>query len=92
MSETWTKAAERRVCASNNCGNPAAWHLESGGVGSDYCEHCHNVIEALDDCDLDGAGDGYCEHCHNTGELDCHCGGDLCVCENNGTYPCPHCS
>jgi hypothetical protein len=33
----------------------------------------------------------WCEHCHNTGSLDCHCGGDLCVCENHGEYPCPHC-
>jgi hypothetical protein len=33
----------------------------------------------------------WCDHCHNTGELDCHCGGDLCVCDNYGTYPCPHC-
>jgi hypothetical protein len=33
----------------------------------------------------------YCEECYNTGELDCHCGGDNCVCMNNGTYPCTHC-
>lgn len=35
--------------------------------------------------------EGWCEHCQNTGELDCFCGGDLCVCEHNGTYPCPYC-
>lgn len=35
--------------------------------------------------------DNWCERCHNTGELDCHCGGDLCVCTNYGTYPCPDC-
>lgn len=34
---------------------------------------------------------GWCEHCQNTGALDCHCGGDLCVCANNGEYPCPYC-
>lgn len=34
---------------------------------------------------------GYCHHCNNTGWLDCYCGGDLCVCENNGEYPCFHC-
>jgi hypothetical protein len=34
---------------------------------------------------------GYCSHCNNTGYLDCYCGGDLCVCENNGEYPCPYC-
>jgi hypothetical protein len=35
--------------------------------------------------------DFYCFECHNTGVLDCHCGGDLCVCMNNGSYPCPYC-
>jgi hypothetical protein len=39
----------------------------------------------------DSSADQWCEHCHNTGSLDCHCGGDLCVCQNNGEYPCPHC-
>lgn len=34
---------------------------------------------------------GYCTHCQNTGWLDCFCGGDLCVCENNGEYPCHYC-
>lgn len=50
--------------------------------------------EDEDPYDFDPADDGeeWCEHCQNTGELDCHCGGDLCVCENNGTYPCPHCT
>ncbi len=33
----------------------------------------------------------WCEECHNTGELDCYCGGDICVCTNYGTYPCPKC-
>jgi len=33
----------------------------------------------------------FCETCHNTGELDCLCGGDLCVCGID-TYPCPNCS
>lgn len=34
---------------------------------------------------------GYCATCNNTGEIDCYCGGDLCVCENNGVEPCPDC-
>lgn len=34
----------------------------------------------------------YCAECNNTGWLDCYCGGDLCVCSNNGEYPCPHCT
>lgn len=33
----------------------------------------------------------WCDVCHNTGELDCRCCGDLCLCLNYGTYPCPHC-
>jgi hypothetical protein len=33
----------------------------------------------------------YCERCYNTGELDCYCGGDSCVCTRYGTYPCPDC-
>lgn len=34
---------------------------------------------------------GYCDRCNNTGWIDCHCGGDLCVCENGGEKPCPVC-
>lgn len=34
---------------------------------------------------------GYCTHCNNTGSIDCHCGGDLCICENCGEEPCPYC-
>jgi len=34
----------------------------------------------------------YCFTCCNTGEVDCYCGGDLCVCRNQGTEPCPDCS
>ncbi|WP_156679369.1 hypothetical protein [Sphingomonas profundi] len=36
----------------------------------------------------------WCETCHNTGDIDCHCGGDLCVCgggNGDGTDPCPDC-
>lgn len=33
----------------------------------------------------------WCERCYNTGEVDCYCGGDLCVCWHNGTYACPNC-
>lgn len=33
---------------------------------------------------------GYCDTCNNTGEVDCHCGGDLCVC-GAGIEPCPKC-
>ena len=33
----------------------------------------------------------WCDYCCGTGTLDCYCGGDLCICENNGEYECPHC-
>lgn len=33
---------------------------------------------------------GYCAECNNTGEVECHCGGDLCVCGED-TLPCPVC-
>lgn len=34
----------------------------------------------------------WCQHCNNLGYMICHCGGDICVCSNNGEYPCPYCS
>jgi hypothetical protein len=34
----------------------------------------------------------WCDACGNLGVIICHCGGDLCVCENQGEYPCPACS
>lgn len=34
----------------------------------------------------DGSGE-----CNGTGELDCHCGGDQCICHNHGTFSCPGC-
>lgn len=37
---------------------------------------------------------GYCDICHNTGEVDCYCGGDFCVCggdNGGGTNECPKC-
>jgi hypothetical protein len=33
----------------------------------------------------------WCDTCGNLGVLICHCGGDLCVCMNQGEYPCPDC-
>jgi hypothetical protein len=32
----------------------------------------------------------YCDRCNNTGEVDCRCGGDLCVCGRQ-ELPCPQC-
>ncbi|QIF82488.1 hypothetical protein [Brevundimonas sp. 'scallop'] len=32
-----------------------------------------------------------CPRCQGDGTVDCHCGGDLCVCENYGERDCPVC-
>ena len=32
-----------------------------------------------------------CPRCDGHSEVACHCGGDLCVCDNNGDKPCPFC-
>lgn len=31
------------------------------------------------------------EGCGGLGFIDCHCGGDLCVCHNHGEIECPGC-
>lgn len=33
---------------------------------------------------------GYCDTCQDTGYIDCHCGGDLCVCGEE-EIECPDC-
>ena len=38
-----------------------------------------------------GCEDEWCDTCQNMGVIDCHCGGDLCVCYNFGEMPCPNC-
>lgn len=32
-----------------------------------------------------------CPRCQGGGFVDCHCGGDLCICDNYGEKPCPVC-
>lgn len=32
-----------------------------------------------------------CPRCSGWGFIDCHCGGDLCVCDNYGERDCPLC-
>ncbi len=32
-----------------------------------------------------------CPRCSGWGEIDCHCGGDLCCCTNYGQEECPMC-
>ena len=90
MEVIWTKAYGDK-CASDGCKSKAQWHMLAGDVGSDYCDQCHDRIEDHLDPD-DHSDEGYCDRCGNTGELDCHCGGDLCVCTNYGTKPCPYCT
>lgn len=41
--------------------------------------------------DYDECDQPQCPHCMGLMEVDCHCGGDLCVCENWGYMPCPVC-
>jgi RecJ-like exonuclease len=43
------------------------------------------------DYDYDDAFGTPCPHCNGDGEVNCHCGGDLCLCENHGDAPCPVC-
>jgi len=37
------------------------------------------------------AGPGWCDMCQNTGWIECMCGGDTCLCANNGVVVCPYC-
>jgi len=46
--------------------------------------------EEFDDDDFE-ADDVYCFECNNMGIIPCECGGDICVCMNNGEMPCPYC-
>ena len=55
------------------------------------CGKCHwwcgatgTYDELFDDSGLD-------ERCGGSGFLDCHCGGDLCVCHNHGEAECHGC-
>lgn len=44
--------------------------------------------EDYDDDDRDGIT---CPRCMGDRTVDCHCGGDLCVCDNYGERDCPLC-
>lgn len=45
-----------------------------------------------DDYEPDDDRDGFpCPRCQGGGTVDCHCGGDLCVCLNYGERDCPTC-
>ena len=47
-----------------------------------------NDLDPFDDDHDDGT---QCPRCCGSRTVDCHCGGDLCVCENYGEMDCPMC-
>ena len=52
-----------------------------------WCGETGTYEELFDDSGLD-------TRCGGTGELQCHCGGDLCVCHHHGAtecFGCPDC-
>lgn len=34
------------LCASDKCGQPAAWYFESGGIGTSFCLQCGLQLQA----------------------------------------------
>lgn len=46
----------------------------------------HEFDDEYDDRDL-----VICPNCMGSGEVNCYCGGDLCICDNYGDAPCPVC-
>lgn len=48
----------------------------------DYDDYFDDEIR--DDCQL-------CPRCDGHQIVSCHCGGDLCFCDNHGEAPCPLC-
>jgi hypothetical protein len=49
------------------------------------------MTQSCDIPDFDDEEMVTCPRCMGLGSIDCHCGGDLCVCENYGERPCPTC-
>lgn len=35
------------ACTTDRCGGQPTWRLESGGIGSDYCSGCKEIIERI---------------------------------------------
>ena len=64
----------------------APWpgHEDEGETMTCWCGATGTYEELFDDDYLD-------ERCGGTGILDCHCGGDLCVCHNHGEAVCHGC-
>lgn len=55
------------------------------------------MTQTCEDCGLSSCicfGDKnaiWCDRCQGTGSVDCHCGGDLCICQNGGEKDCARC-
>ncbi len=41
--------------------------------------------------ELENCFGNWCEHCGGSGETECYCGGDFCICDNYGVAVCPYC-
>lgn len=50
------------------------------------------MADPYDDYDYEDYDEGpVCPRCDGRGTVSCHCGGDLCFCENQGEKDCPLC-
>jgi hypothetical protein len=55
-------------------------------------EHCPECECFPCQCDAEIDDREYCMTCNNLGIIPCECGGDICVCMNNGEMLCPECN
>ena len=64
----------------------APWpgHEDEDETMTCWCGATGTYDELFDDAGLD-------DRCGGSGFLDCHCGGDLCVCHNHGEAECHGC-
>lgn len=102
--QSWNKRPDEMLCPQHarkagycpGCGQFWAGVDSFDFSRSGLCEHCQVEVESdnyeLEDGEFGEFEErGYCDTCCNTGYLNCFCGGDICVCENHGEYPCPDC-
>ena len=74
---------------------PGSPQFDGAEAYEEYCnelERLRHVPSACDECPTpqkctatgawccEAGPKGYCATCNNTGSIDCHCGGDMCVC------------